>query len=114
MEKIEYQARRRVKPLAYIAGPYTHPDPILNTRRAIEVADALIERGFAVFVPHLTMLWHLVSPRTLEQWYEIDLAMLAHCQVLYRLPGVSRGADAEVAEARRLGIPVEDWDGERG
>lgn len=34
-------------------------------------------------------------------WYELDLRMLHACDALYRLPGASRGADAE-----EMGLPV--------
>lgn len=35
-----------------------------------------------------------------------DLRWLRRCDALYRIPGESGGADIEVAEAERLGIPV--------
>src|SRR4051794_18256077 len=93
------------KPLVYIAGPYTHPDPVLNVRRAVEVAEWLGPDIVSV-VPHLTMLWHLVSPHPLEWWYARDLDLLAHCHALWRMDGESTGADAEVAFAHERGIPV--------
>lgn len=95
-----------MKPLAYVAGPYTHPDPVLNVRRACEVADELDAMGYAVIVPHLSMLWHTVSPQPIETWYRRDLDVLAHCHVLVRFEGASTGADAEVAHALACGIPV--------
>lgn len=90
----------------YIAGPYTKPDPIRNTQIAISYADELLKLGHTPFVPHLTMLWHLVSPKKLEEWYAIDLPWIAACDALVRIPGESTGADKEVQEANRLGIPV--------
>jgi hypothetical protein len=100
---------RPVKKLVYIAGPYAKPDPVVNVRRAVEVADALVAGGYAVIVPHLSMLWHLVSPAPPEAWYSRDLDVLAHADILVRFPGESPGADEEVAEAKRLGIPVWSW-----
>lgn len=41
-----------------------------------------------------------------ESWYQMDLVIVAHCDGLLRLPGESVGADLEVAEARRLSLPV--------
>jgi len=96
-----------VKPLVYVAGPYSHPDPVDNTRKAIEFADRLWEEGKVVpFVPHLTLLWHFHKPHPVEVWYDLDLVFLARCDALYRMPGESTGADAEVAYAEEIGIPA--------
>jgi nucleoside 2-deoxyribosyltransferase len=90
----------------YIAGPYTHGDTILNVRRAIDMADRLLMQGFIPYLPHTTALWHLVSPKPLEDWYRIDIEWLAKCDALIRLPGKSDGADAEIKYALEAGIPV--------
>jgi len=92
--------------LIYVAGPYTHPDPVENTHRAIKVADELIELGYSVFIPHINLLWHIVSPRPAEFWYDHDLCFLVRCDIVYRLQGYSTGADAEVKMAEELSIPV--------
>lgn len=95
------------KPLVYVAGPYTHPDPVLNTNRAIRVGMQLAESGLAaVEIPHLTMLAHLIEPRALEFWYAFDIDKLDHCQFVYRLSGASTGADKEVSYAFSNGIPI--------
>lgn len=96
-----------MKPLVYIAGPYSHPDPIVNSRETILAADRLLLEGLVTpLVPHLSLIWHLVSPKPVDDWYAYDLELLARCDALLRLPGDSVGADAEVEEATRLGIPV--------
>lgn len=96
-----------VNPLVYIAGPYTSGDPVLNTREAIRVGEMVEEYGPCdVFIPHLSMLWHLVSPASIEKWYERDNAILRRCDVVYRFEGESTGADLEVALAKQCGIPV--------
>ena len=95
------------KPLVYIAGPYTLPDPVANTRRAVHFAERLFSEGKVTpVVPHLTMLWHFILPHSLEWWYRYDIELLAHCDALLRLPGESAGADREVAFARENLIPV--------
>lgn len=104
----------RTKPLVYIAGPYTHPDPVTNTREACLVADRVTEMGAAVIVPHLSLLWHAISPAPIETWYERDIDVMRHCHAVVRLPGASTGADAEVGEAVRLDLPVYAWPGETG
>lgn len=101
------------RPLVYVAGPYTRPDPPMNTHEAIRVAEALQDSGkVTCVVPHLTLLWQAIQPHAdVEYWYEYDLAMLARCDALYRLAGESSGADNEVAFALSRGIPV--FDGSR-
>jgi hypothetical protein len=95
------------KPLVYVAGPYTHPDPVENTHKAIRAGIALQETGLcAIIIPHLSMLAHVVSPRPPSFWYELDLDQIAHADALYLLPGESWGADREVERAHELDIPV--------
>lgn len=90
----------------YIAGPYTKGDPVLNVRAAVAAADAVLAEGHVPFVPHVNHLWHTISPKRWETWLSIDLAWLDCCDALIRLPGESTGADLEVTEASKLGIPV--------
>ena len=96
-----------MKPLkVYIAAPFRRPDPIVNTNAAIKTASELSSRGLIPFCPHLSLAWHLVDPHPDEFWLEYDMHWLRVCDVVLRLGGESVGADAEVAEAKRLGIPV--------
>lgn len=92
-----------VKPLVYVAGPYTRPDPITNTQAAVDVAEAVHAAGGVPLVPHLTMLWHLISPHDLDFWYAYDLEVMRRCDAVYRIPGDSTGADAEIADANERG-----------
>lgn len=90
----------------FIAGPYSKPDPVENTRIAILAAEEVIKRGHTPYVPHLTLLWHLVAPHKLEWWYQYDRIWLRFCNAVLRLEGLSTGADIEVDIARQMGIPV--------
>lgn len=92
--------------LVYLAGPYTEPDPVENTHRMIRIADALLDAGFTPLIPHLTLAWHLVSPKRYETWLNYDRELLAHCDVVLRVPGYSNGATRETQYADELGIPV--------
>lgn len=92
----------------YIAGPYTKPDPCVNTRQAILVADELLSKGLIPFVPHLSHFWHTLSPKSHREWLRYDLHWVRVCDCLLRLPGESTGADMEVEEANRQGIMVFD------
>jgi hypothetical protein len=97
-------------PLVYIAGPYTHPDPVINVHRAIEVAEAIEKEKCAVIIPHLSMIWHLVRPADIDVWYSRDLEVLVHCHALVRFEGPSSGADNEVIHARFHAIPCFNFD----
>lgn len=93
----------------YVAGPYTLGDVVLNVRAAVLAGDRLLAAGHTPYVPHLTMFWHAIVPRPVEDWYNLDLQWLEVCDVLVRLPGESKGADAEVAAAHEMGIEI--WNG---
>lgn len=95
-----------LRPLIYVAGPYTAPDPVANTRRAIEVGERIERIGADVFIPHLSLLWALVSPAPYERWCERDNAVLDRCDALFRMRGESPGADAETLRASERRIPV--------
>lgn len=90
----------------YVAGPYSGGDPVINTRNAVLEGEALRVYGFVPFIPHLTHLWHLISPRDIDFWYAYDNEWIKKCDALLRLPGESKGADAEVELALKLGIPI--------
>ncbi len=95
------------KPLCYIAGPYTNPDPVENTHNVCQIAMKLYEERVCVpIIPHITLLWHLVCPRPYDFWLAYDLETMAHCDVVLRIEGESSGADGEVRAAQKLGIPV--------
>jgi hypothetical protein len=90
----------------YIAGPYAKPDPVVNTREAIKVAEVIIKLGHVPYIPHLCLLWHFLEPHSIEFWYNYDLEWLDKCDLLLRLPGESTGADKEEEYARVYKIPI--------
>jgi hypothetical protein len=92
--------------LIYVAGPYTKPDPVENTHRIIHIADALWDLGVVPVVPHLTLFWHFLRPRTYEEWLHYDLHLMARCDAVLRVPGASNGADGEVSFALAHCQPV--------
>lgn|SRR5574337_595747 len=89
----------------YVAGPYSK-HMVEGTRHAILMAEELRRRGHLPFVPHLSLLWDLVCPSPYGEWLSYDLEWLSHCDAVFRLPGDSPGADQEVAQAKKLGLPV--------
>lgn len=90
----------------YVSGPLTRGDVLGHVRDAILAGLALRDGHCVPIIPHLFALAELVAPRSYDYWLEWDLALLARCDALLRLPGPSRGADIEVLHARELGIPV--------
>lgn len=94
----------------YVAGPYSKTCCRISTsgnvRNAVLAGDELWARGFVPYIPHLTHLWDLISPKSYEEWLELDNCFLPCCRAVLRLPGESSGADKEVELAENLGIPV--------
>jgi hypothetical protein len=96
-----------MRPRIYISGPLTSSGNVLdNLDRAMAAARALIDAGFAPFTPHLT--YHVDPGEEIahDTWMDIELPWVAVADGVLRLPGESVGADIEVREAERLGIPV--------
>lgn len=98
--------KRNEKPLIYIAGPITIGDQTQNVRRALSIAEILIEKGFIPIVPHLALFWHYTHPHDHEWWLDYDKHILLRCDALLRLSGRSLGADWEVSFALKNDIPV--------
>jgi len=93
-------------PLVYLASPYTLGDRSHNVRFALNVADALMNEGYAVIAPLANHFQDLMFPRHANDWLGVDLRMVQVSDVLLRLPGESAGADIEVGHALRVGVPV--------
>lgn len=95
-----------MKLLVYVAGPMSKGGLLENVRIAMREANRLVDAGYAVALPHLSVYWDIVHPRSYEAWMDLDLCTIEHCDALVRLPGESPGADREVAHARAHGVPV--------
>lgn len=100
------------KPLCYLAGPISKPDPLINVRSAIMLYQRLINDDVVTpFCPHLSILVPLVAggaeTSDHEYWLKHDFEVIDHCAAVYRMDGESVGADQEVEYAAEvLGIPV--------
>jgi len=106
--------------LILIAGPYrsgTNDDPMLmkkNLEFLESAALPLFEKG------HIPMIGEWVALPLIQlagsqkpgdaAWekiqYPVAHRLLELCDAILRLPGASKGADADVALAREKGIPV--------
>ena len=101
--------------LAYLASPYSHPDPAVRQRRYADVRMStvhLLRRGYHVWAP-IVYTHHLAEagmPVEWVFWEQFDLMMLRRCQELWilMLDGWrdSEGIRGELWLARRLSMPV--------
>ena len=106
--------------LILVAGPYrsgTGDDPALmaaNLARLEEVAWPLFRAGHLPVIGEWVALPVLSSagasgpldPLAEHVMYPTAQRLLAHCDAVLRLPGVSTGADQDVAIAHERGLPV--------
>jgi hypothetical protein len=90
----------------FIAGPYTNGDVAQNVKIAMDIANDLIEMGYAPYCPHLTHFLHMNHFQEYEKWLELDAIFLKVCDGVIRIPGPSFGADNEIQLANSKGIPV--------
>lgn len=90
----------------YLASPYTIGDPVENVNRQIDMSAFLLDRGFIPFAPLLCHYIDQKHPRSYETWVAYDNLWLLKCDAVLRLPGESKGADAEVDLAIRNNIDV--------
>ena len=109
-----------IKPLVYLATPYTHADPeVVEARvQAVNRAAAhLMAQGLKIFSPishshPIAMAGTL--PTDWEYWKEFDWAYLTHCHkiIVLRSEGweQSTGVTAELKFAAELGLEVEFMD----
>ena len=112
-----------MKPVVYIASPYTKGDPAINTRFQCTVFDQLMEDGKVTpIAPLLSHFQHCVHPRPYQDWIDYDLELLdiigtsdtpsAVLRLDATFPAIgyhqaeSSGADNEVHHMANLGRPV--------
>ena len=98
------------RPIVYIAGPLSATPGRSqwdNVRAAMKAAHEVMDAGGAPQCPHLFHFLEVEKARPYEEWMEVDLALLRRCDVLWRLPGASPGADREVqAAVEDFWVPV--------
>jgi hypothetical protein len=95
--------------MVYIAGPYsaaTISEVSRNVSKAVAMAEQIVKIPDCIpFVPHLFHWWEDEYPHEYEFWLNLDLRFLAKCDILFRLEGKSKGANAEVEFAEASNIP---------
>lgn len=102
--------------VAYLACPYTHPDPRVKQMRlsaANRIVYDFMREGKFVYSPltHNIPIDRLGIHGDWMAWKDFDHAMLSRCDhlIVAKLPGweESKGVAAEIAFAKELGLPVE-------
>ena len=99
--------------LIYVAGPYRGPTKEaveLNIQAAKHVGLLVARLGHSPIIPHMnTALMDFIDPTLGDQfWLDATMAIMRRCNAVVLVAGAreSIGTQAEIAEARRLIIPV--------
>jgi nucleoside 2-deoxyribosyltransferase len=96
----------------YVAGAYSAPNVIAvldNMRRGMQLSYKVIKAGFAPFVPWFDYQFSLIGEMKLEEYYAYSIAWLEVSDAVLVVPDgadKSKGTQAEIALANKLGIPV--------
>lgn len=94
------------RPRIYLSGPITKGDRTLNFATACSIHKELMERGFSVLNPMLSMMHPDAWVIDHETWLENDLPWVACADIVLRLLGESKGAEAECRLAELSGVEV--------
>ncbi len=98
-------------PHIYISGPMGLGDQILNQKWIIDAAEKFHVLGAVSIMPIGSILWHSHYPKTHSLWVTLDCSILLRCDLVFRIPGRSKGADIEEEAARVGRIPhFTDWE----
>lgn len=106
-----------LKPIVYIASPYTRGDVAINTFFQCKVFNQLLDdKKVWPIAPLWSHFQHTVFPRKYEDWIEYDQALLRLYDACLRVnpdfpqwdykETQSSGADNEVKTFQELGKPV--------
>lgn len=100
------------RPWVYISGPMTR-QPYIGPRDAMAFATRAWRAGWHPILPQLCSLWEMsagpLDPDSVDGvtgWLEYDFSLLTRCNAIVRLPGVSSGADREIALASALNLKI--------
>jgi len=99
--------------VVYVAGPYrarAENDVLRNILRSRQVALWIWRHGGVAISPHLNTAF-MGGAALDETWLKGDLEIMRRCDGVVILPGwqSSEGTKAELAEARKIGLPVFFW-----
>ncbi len=93
--------------IIYIASPYlSYAIPQQAVTVQEDVFAILRDMGHEPIAPLLSHYIDLRHPASYERWMQWCLAIVGASDAVLRLPGMSSGADREVARAMELGKKV--------
>ena len=104
-----------MKPIVYIASPYTKGDPAINTHFQMKTFDRMLKHGLVIpYAPLWSHFQHVSFPRPYQDWIEYDKVFIHLCDACIRLDAnvdwycqmESDGADREVELFKSLNKPV--------
>jgi len=95
-----------MKKTVYIASAYTQGDTAINVKAQLDIANQLMDFGFAPYTPLLSHFQHMAHPRKYQDWIELDNVWVLKCDMVLRLKGISPGADKKCELAKKHGITV--------
>ena len=106
-----------LKPLVYLAGPYSKGDQALNVRCQIKLwTQLMIENVVTPYAPLLSHFVHLIDPQEYEIWMLHSFEMLEHCDAMLSRDAVeqsvnyrqseSSGRDREIRFCKERGLPI--------
>lgn len=120
IDALEAKATPSTPELIYLAAPYRgKTGSVPEVRENVAVAKIhsvqLVRAGHYVVCPHLSyhidcILQYVGTTIPDSYWLAATMEMMRRCDRVVFVPGESQGVEAELAEARRLGIPVCDFD----
>ena len=88
-------------------GRLNHEEQKENIYKAIDVTQTLFEKGFDVACPALSWFWADRHPvNSMGKLLALDLEVISRCDIVFRMPGLSKGADLECQFAKDHGISV--------
>jgi len=102
--------------IAYLACPYSHPDPEmreLRYRLVNRIALKFHQRGKFIYSPlsHNVTLMQLNEEEAQTDWENFNKSMLERCDelIVLKVPGweESKGVTEAIALAKDLGMPIE-------
>lgn len=89
----------------FVSGPLSG-DVEENVGMAIKYSSELIDNGYVPITPHLMHYIENYKARYYGVWLNLSLELMTKADAVLRIPGDSPGADIEVREAEKIGIPV--------
>jgi len=89
----------------FISVPYS--DNIEeNMNKTLEICSKIVDMGALPLCPNL---WHYIDTKHKKDykiWLNLSFDLLDRADCLFREPGISPGADAEVEKAIESGMPI--------